>query len=103
MLNVKTLNVNTLNLKSKLAHSYFARNFTQNIQLYTVSQINHSLINEFSNKSIGGSRYNIFVTTQFNDLLQSTDLQALNSVNSPTNSPSLLQINTNSNVQTFKS
>ena len=92
----------TLNLKSKLLESYFSRNLTQNIQLYFTNDKNPTLNTKPITAVNANIRYNVFITSQFSDLLQLSDLQTLNSINASTNSISMLQLNTNVSSKTFK-
>lgn len=93
---------NTSYIKFQLIESLFLRNFNKNIYLYSTNQLhsnNFNNLNQINNNSIT----NLFVTTNFNDLLQNNDLRALNSFNSSSNNSYSLPLNLNSNSSNYKS
>ena len=102
-LNIKT---ETTNLKLTLLQSFFLRNITFSTSLYSSNYDSNTMyttvINDFNTPGDNSIR-NFFISTTFADLLQQSDLHALNTVNASTNASSKLYLNSNYMVSNFKS
>jgi len=102
-LNIKT---ETTNLKLTLLQSFFLRNITFSTSLYSSNYDPNTMyttvINDFNTPGDNLIR-NFFISTTFADLLQQSDLHALNTVNASTNASSKLYLNSNYMVSNFKS
>ena len=100
-------NPETSNLKLTLVQSYFLRNLPFSTSLYTSNSNLTSALpqtqNEINTSLVEGTVRNFFTPTSFTDLLQQSDLQALNTVNASTNAASKLYLNCNYSNINFKS
>jgi len=100
-------NPETSNLKLTLVQSYFLRNLPFSTSLYTSNSNLTSALpqtqNEINTSLVEGTVRNFFTSTSFTDLLQQSDLQALNTVNASTNAASKLYLNCNYSNINFKS
>jgi hypothetical protein len=94
-------------LKLNILQSYFIRNFNYNTDLYSTESSLRSIstsVEVGTGSQLSNTRSNVFVTSAFSDLLQSYDLQALNTINATSNSTQKLHLNKNfSNTVFFKS
>mgnify|MGYP006082015017 FL=1 len=96
----------TTNLKLTLLQSYFLRNITFNTSLYS-STYGYTPVPSIEGDNFtapnASSVRNFFISTTFTDLLQQSDLHALNTVNASTNASNKLHLNCNYVPNNFKS
>lgn len=97
----------TVNLKLTILRSYFVRNLPFNTELYNSNHqysLNSTNLDTENNLiNTNNVSNNFFLSTTFTDLLQQSDLQALNTLNASTNTISKLHLNQNYTPVSFKS